>query len=564
MNIDVITKSKDLADLKETWISLYEKDPEAHYFLSWAFLSTYFLRYEGSWFILAARPGSPGSAYVALLPLRLRTKMNEKTGSFHNEINMGGSYAADYTGVICKPEFADRAVAAFAKHLRKMPWAKLHLENLRMSGRRMRCFLDSLQDKKLVVQKLSRFNERDKVDNCICPAIELPQTWERYLEQSLSTNTRQRMRRFLRKVEQSDDFRITHADASTIRRDVELLLQFWRIKWAERKGDLLPGLLKSNRLLFTHAFENGTLFLPVLWHKDRPLGALAFFVDPIRKTMLFYMAGRDETADVVPPGLVLHGHSIRLAIEQGFQTYDFLRGNEPYKYSFGTKDTAIKCLLVQTATGRNLGERLDPRCLGSVFKQASRFHKDGRMAQAENAYRQILDTDPGYARALYGLGQLLAEKGDHREAAKTFRTLSAIAPDSARVWHRLGIALQALGDHAAAVVALNRACEQKPGFAAAQYSLARSLLQLKHPVEAVNILATILRQRAKGQGDDVYCNKARVLLLEMKNYKRRRTALRPVENSGANLDARRLDIRTSVWWPGSSQPRISEREQEMS
>ena len=35
------------------------------------------------------------------------------------------------------------------------------------------------------------------------------------------------------------------------------------------------------------------------------------------------------------PGIVLLGHVIRDAIERGVPVFDFLRGEEPYKYSFG-------------------------------------------------------------------------------------------------------------------------------------------------------------------------------------------------------------------------------------
>ncbi|TIX38767.1 MAG: GNAT family N-acetyltransferase, partial [Mesorhizobium sp.] len=69
----------------------------------------------------------------------------------------------------------------------------------------------------------------------------------------------------------------------------------------------------------------------------------------------------------IPSGLVLHGYCIRRAIEQGFRSYDFLRGNEAYKYSYGVEETAIHCVLVKTRTGRNLGDRLDPRSVGSVL-----------------------------------------------------------------------------------------------------------------------------------------------------------------------------------------------------
>jgi CelD/BcsL family acetyltransferase involved in cellulose biosynthesis len=75
----------------------------------------------------------------------------------------------------------------------------------------------------------------------------------------------------------------------------------------------------------------------VLWREETPLGALASFVDPQKASLLFYIGGRDESVDNPPPGLVLHAHSIRHAIANGFRTYDFLRGNEGYKYSLGAQ-----------------------------------------------------------------------------------------------------------------------------------------------------------------------------------------------------------------------------------
>ena len=273
-------------------------------------------------------------------------------------------------------------------------------------------------------------------------------------------------------------------------------------------------------MLFEHGFQNGTLFLPVLWHKDRPLGALAFFVDPLKKTMLFHMAGRDETAEVVPPGLVLHGYCIRYAIEQGFRTYDFLRGNEPYKYTFGAKDTVINCFAVRTRSGRNLGERLDTRSLGGVLRQATRFHEEGRSDQAEHAYRQILASESRHGPALYGLGQLVAARGDREEAARIYERLTGIAPESAKAWFRLGVCLQAISRHTEAVEAFRKASRIRPELIAARYRLGWSMLQLGRSGEAAEAFAALLQYPAEYRGDDVLRLKARLLLDKLEQDKR--------------------------------------------
>jgi CelD/BcsL family acetyltransferase involved in cellulose biosynthesis len=528
MFVDQISGQNKIDLLRQRWDQLYESDGEAHFFLSWAFISTYMRRFEGAGFVLAARAGPEGSPYVAFLPLRLRTRLDKRTGRVHNEINMAGNYAADYTGILCAPEYAKRAIAAFGKHLRTMNWAKLHLENLRMSEQRLRFFLNALVDDRITIVKQRRVNDVDGTDNTICPYIDLPDSWDRYLSEHLSSNTRQKLRRLLRTVEGSDEFRITVADASTVKRDVDILLNFWRTKWSARKGQRLPTLLKSNRMLFNSAVAADVFSLAILWHRDRPLGALAFFVDKVKRTMLFHMAGRDETSDLIPSGLVLHAYCIRKAIEMGFRGYDFLRGNEPYKYSFATGETTINCYLAQTKSGRNLNRQIDAKSVGSVFRQATEFHKGGDLIRAEAVYRQVLEADPAHTLSLYGLGQLLSAKGDHRQAAKSFEIATA-GSNAAKIWMRLGAEYQALDRHDDALGAFRKVLATDPGLALAQYGLSQSLIQLSRLDEAAATIATMRRSPPGSKGASLAVRAQQQLDRKRKNAQPSKTSQpRPV------------------------------------
>jgi CelD/BcsL family acetyltransferase involved in cellulose biosynthesis len=555
MHIDIISKQEELVQLRERWDELYQRDSEAQFFLSWIFLSTYLRRFEGSWFVLAARNGPTGSPYVALLPLRLRTRMNKGSGQFYNEFNMGGSYAADYTGIICDPECAEAAIAALAKHLKKMHWTRLHLENLRMSDDRLRCLLRHLQDERLSFRQLSRVNKIDNTNNCKCPSVQLSDTWDDYLAQNISPGTRQKIRRFLRRADSGEEFRITLADKSSIERDLDTLLELWRKKWAERKGPLTAGLVRSNRTLYKHGFESGTLFLPVLWQYDKPIAALATFLDPVKKTMFSHCAIRDESVDVPSAGRVLHAYSIRYGIEHGFRTYDFLRGDEPYKYSFGARDTLIRCALVQTRTGRNLGERIDVRSIPAAFREATAFHKKGAFLQAENLYRQILASEPNHAPSLYGFGQFVAAKGDHRSAFKAFETLSLVTPESAKVWLRLGTALRALDDHAGAIDALGKAVELDPKSADARYGLGLSLLKLKRTDEAVAALAAVAQLSTEDPREKIIRQRALHSLSELKRHQANRLIEQRIKSDGPGVVGPPTDIYFTVWWPGLAEAR---------
>lgn len=515
MQVDVITDVETLAKMRQDWERLYKADPEAQFFVSWAWLVPYMRFYKGAWFVLAARLGNPGSPYVALMPLRMRTRMSGKTGLFFNEISMAGNNAADYTGAICDPVHAEMALKAFGRHVAQMGWARLNLENLRMSRERVFAFIGQFSRDIFAMREFSRVNAADNVDNCRCFAAALPDTFDGYLDNVLSTNTRQKLRRFLRKVD-AGELRITRADADTYERDIDTLLDLWRIKWGARKGDRLAAILHNNRRVLRDSFRNGTLFLPVLWQGDRPIGALAIFVDPVKKALLFFMAGRDEAVTSVPTGLILHGHCIKLAIENGLTTYDFLRGDEPYKFAFGVTESKINCAQIYTKSGRNNGDRLDTRSLNGIFAEVTRLHQQGQLERAESGYRQILATDASHSRALYGIGQLLSAKGEHREALAHYQTLANSVPTSAKAWLRLGMELQALSRHIEAAEAFRKVLSLSPDFAGAEFSLAKSLAALDRIENAIETLEALEHKLEAASRDDTLLAKTRIMLKRLK------------------------------------------------
>ncbi|QWG22563.1 GNAT family N-acetyltransferase [Bradyrhizobium sediminis] len=445
MHIDIIETLPSLARLQDNWNAVYDADPEAQIFLSWKWLGGWLAHIEGPWFILAAKASDAADApYTAFFPLRLQTAI--ENADVRSEIRMAGNFSADYTGIVCTPETEHKVIPAFARCIKQMNWARLNLENVRMSERRFRLLMACFPKASFQMREVDRIAKIDGIDNSLCPYTALPADWNSYLE-SLSTNTRQKIRRLLKLVNAGGEYRITVATPETFAQDLKSLLRFWEIKWRPRKGTMTDSLVRSNGNMLTRSFQSGLVFLPTFWQGDRPVAALATLVDPRKRTFSFYMAGRDETFEGPPPGMILHAFSIRHAIENGFTEYDFLRGNEPYKYSFHCTERKIRCTVVETRNGRNLGNRIDPRSIPDVLEQATDLHKKGQTADAECGYRRILEVQPRHADALHRLGQLLTAKGDLAGAKKLFRTLTAVRPDAAKAWLCLGQACEGLGQH---------------------------------------------------------------------------------------------------------------------
>ncbi|WP_372624830.1 GNAT family N-acetyltransferase [Falsiroseomonas sp.] len=356
MRIEAITTMHTLERLRQAWDAVYDSDGEAQFFLSWPWMSNRLRSLSTPWIVLAARAEADPAPCVAFLPLSIRTLRNGDGPQ--RELRTAGSPVADYTGFICRPEHEGPALAAFAEALRRLRqrllWNRLNLAGLRTSERRLQPFLSAFARAGFELTG-RRGDNGDGVDNAVCPYVALPGDWDGYLAAAVGASTRQRIRRFLRRIEGSRELSITEARPETIEADIEALLRMWQTQWAERKQGGAERIRVQTSAMLMRCFEDGSLFLPTLRWNGTPVGALAILVDPVKRSYLFYIGGRDPSFTSLPPGFCLHAFAIRHAIERGFATYDFLRGDEPYKFLFGAQRHPIRTIIVRARTERMAG-----------------------------------------------------------------------------------------------------------------------------------------------------------------------------------------------------------------
>ena len=428
MHLDVIDSFSAFEALEQDWNAIYAADPEAQYFLSWGWMRQLFKKAGHNWCVLAARPVQGDHAHVAFFPLRRRVRYSKSAQRFCSDIQMAGSISwADYTGFICHPEH-EAAITAFAGHLRQMGWRRLTLKNFRASPRRLDAFLSALASENHHVDDRERISRTDKTNLLVCPYVELADNFDAFLSEKLSSSARQKIRRFLRRIDRSDALKFTVATAETYERDIGIMVDFWRDKWAERKGAQIDELARKYRSILMQARADNALFLPVLWRGAQPLGGLGSFVDWRKKTLMFFVAGRDEACNDPPPGLMLHAYSIRWAVDNGLRTYDLLRGDEPYKYSFGAADRHIKYIVVNARDRTRLLDPQDPKSIASMVAQSTRFHEAKKLDEAESGYRQVLGIAPDHADALRRYRRLLVQTGRDSEAEAVLQRLTSAAP----------------------------------------------------------------------------------------------------------------------------------------
>ncbi|TAK91700.1 MAG: tetratricopeptide repeat protein [Burkholderiaceae bacterium] len=105
-------------------------------------------------------------------------------------------------------------------------------------------------------------------------------------------------------------------------------------------------------------------------------------------------------------------------------------------------------------------------------------HQAGRLAQAEDLYRQILQVQPQHADALHLSGVLAYQRGDHAQAAAAYREALNIQPGHVDALSNLGVVLLEQGQAAAALPYFRQAIALKPDFFLAHNNLGNALKDL--------------------------------------------------------------------------------------
>jgi len=179
----------------------------------------------------------------------------------------------------------------------------------------------------------------------VSPMIELPATWDAYLE-TLDKKQRHEVRRKLRRIAEAPTrwYTIDAADALD-----QAVTDFAELHKKSRpdKNLFMDARMQGFFSEMARAlFARGWLDLSFLEIAGARAAAIMNFI--YHNDVLVYNSGYDPIQyGASSPGIVLFARSIQDAIAAKRRRYDFLRGNEEYKYRFGAHDTQVMELHIQ-------------------------------------------------------------------------------------------------------------------------------------------------------------------------------------------------------------------------
>lgn len=167
-----------------------------------------------------------------------------------------------------------------------------------------------------------------------CPVLPLPPSWDQYLG-SLPGKERHELRRKLRRLERElpgAGVR-SHADLPGLSGAMAAFLALHRASRAGKARFMDARMEGFFRAVVRPLARAGWLRLWFLEEAGEPLAA--YLTYEYGGSVGLYNSGFDPRWAALSPGIVLLAHLIRSAIDRGFARFDFLRGEERYKYAFG-------------------------------------------------------------------------------------------------------------------------------------------------------------------------------------------------------------------------------------
>ncbi|MDY7032975.1 MAG: GNAT family N-acetyltransferase [Thermodesulfobacteriota bacterium] len=321
--------------LEDCWNDLLEESSSNDIFLTWQWQSTWWTHFgKGKELGLLAVRSKEGDL-LGLAPFFLESLSNcERVVEF-----IGGTDITDYLDIIVQSgseEDVCREIVDFLESIQD-DWDSVDLHCLKETSIALNVLKPIIIERGYSVT----VSQED-----VCPKIILPSSWNDYLD-LLSKKDRHELRRKIRRIEGKSQsvYNKNIEDQDSLVSGMEQFFSLHRDSNSQKKS-FMHGNMEAFFQAIAHTLFAENWFKLSFLHRNGTSLASSLCFEYENKTYL-YNSGYDPKNSSLSPGIVHVAHLIREAIEAGRMEFDFLRGNEPYKYRFGARDSYIYRMIIK-------------------------------------------------------------------------------------------------------------------------------------------------------------------------------------------------------------------------
>jgi CelD/BcsL family acetyltransferase involved in cellulose biosynthesis len=316
-------KIESYESIYHTWKELHEHSTAAPLFSLPEWSQVWWQQFgsEAKLFIGSVKQGDKT---IGVAPL----KLNGRTASL-----IGNGDVCDYLDFVIAPGSENIFFSELLNTLKVEKITKLELAPLRPDSTVQTNLIDIAPKNKWQV---SRSQEDVTVE------LKLPATWDEYLK-LLSGKQRHELNRKLRRLNEEGDLKYrtsTNANQS----DMDTFLRLFR-ESRQDKAEFLTSQMESFFRAIANAMADQKLLRLNILELDKKAVAATLCFD-YRDTVYLYNSGYEPEYGWLSVGVISKALCIKDSIERGKKRFDFLKGDEPYKYQLGGQQLPLfKCSL---------------------------------------------------------------------------------------------------------------------------------------------------------------------------------------------------------------------------
>lgn len=341
LRIECITNEKDFEQLNSQWNALLTRSRANTPFLTWEWAISWWQAFKDSKHELCILLFNNDVKLVGIAPLVINNSTMYGILKLRIVEFIGSELAnGEYLDFIIEPGFEKEVCTETANFLRynSKKWDVLGLEPWAKESVSLNYYTCACQQLGLTTYLYQR---------SICPVLKLENDWDSFtksLKKSLFKGTEYKKRRLEKRyiVEYGKWDSIVD-----IEKELPIFFNFHQQKWQSQGESGSFADVRKQKFYSIMA----TYFLNKKWLQAYYLRAngnsVAFlFGIEYNKSFYYLQVARDLDWNKQSVGLVLLYHTFKKSIERGIGQYDFLRGEEEYKYQWGTTPKQNVRLLV--------------------------------------------------------------------------------------------------------------------------------------------------------------------------------------------------------------------------
>lgn len=339
-----VTTAAGLRQLRSDWNGVEAAGEPVNPFLSWDWQWTWWETFGASR-ELRCLVVSEAAQVVGIVPLQ-SAPGQPQTLSFG-----GGLDLSDHLGFLFRPGRAGEVATLALEHLALDPGrsdtgppapVSLDLHYLPHGSPALQALRQAAQPAEL---------SPELTQEAVSPRVSLPRDFDQYLTGCLNKKDRHELRRKLRRLDlERPEWRLVSQEDLGLEPALDAFFPILKASGAHKQAFLTPEVESFIRGVCGRLEERGWLRLQFIEAGGGLIAATCGFT--VSGTWHLYNSGYDPALGALSPGLLCVAEGIKVAIQEGCETADFLRGNEAYKYHLGAVDTPLWRLQL-TSAGRS-------------------------------------------------------------------------------------------------------------------------------------------------------------------------------------------------------------------